>query len=151
MEATTSASKSSVPNNQSNWIQNVMDSWDAMVAKEASSTRDEPVEILEQCEMVITLQTDGTDMEKATKDLSKSLVSLNPSSILTTTQLPRWNIDHKVVGSRKHSHSDLAPSKPNSKDGKSGGLALFWRMGVDLEVVFPDKIMIVALVYLDPP
>ena len=35
--------------------------------------------------------------------------------------------------------------------GVSGGLAFFWRMGVDLEVVFSDKNMIVALVYLDPP
>ena len=35
--------------------------------------------------------------------------------------------------------------------GKSGGLALFWRMGVDLDVVFSDKNMIVALVYSDPP
>lgn len=35
--------------------------------------------------------------------------------------------------------------------GKSGGLALFWRLGVDLEVVFSDKNMIVALVYSDPP
>ena len=34
--------------------------------------------------------------------------------------------------------------------GKSGSLALFWRMGVDLEVVFSDKNMIVALVYSDP-
>nr|POE99080.1 hypothetical protein CFP56_56264 [Quercus suber] len=46
-----------------------MDSWDAMIAKEASGTRDEPVEILEQSEMVTTLQTDGTNMEKATEDL----------------------------------------------------------------------------------
>ena len=35
--------------------------------------------------------------------------------------------------------------------GVSGGLAFFWRMGVDLEVVFSDKNMIVALVYSDPP
>ena len=35
--------------------------------------------------------------------------------------------------------------------GVSGGLALFWRMGVDLEVVFSNKNMIVALVYSDPP
>ena len=34
--------------------------------------------------------------------------------------------------------------------GKSGSLALFWRMGVDLEVIFFDKNMIVALVYSDP-
>ena len=35
--------------------------------------------------------------------------------------------------------------------GVSGGLALFWRMGADLEVVFSDKNMIVALGYSDPP
>ena len=116
MEATTSASQSSIPNNRSNWIQNAMDSWDAMIAREATGTRDEPVETIEQCEMVTTLQTDGTDMEKATADLSKSLVSLNPSSILTTIQLPCWNIDHKIVGSPKHSHFDPPPSKPNNKD-----------------------------------
>ena len=34
--------------------------------------------------------------------------------------------------------------------GISSGLALFLRMGVDLEVVFSDKNMIVALVYSDP-
>ena len=68
-----------------------------MIAFEASGTRDEPMEILEQCEMVTTLQTVGTDMEKATADLPKSLVSLNPSSVLTHAQLPRWNIDHKIV------------------------------------------------------
>ncbi|KAF3949315.1 hypothetical protein CMV_024802 [Castanea mollissima] len=68
-----SDSKSSVPSNRSNWIQNALDSWDAMVAIEASGARDEPVEILEQCEMVTTLHSDGIDMEKATEDLSKSL------------------------------------------------------------------------------
>ena len=93
-----------------------MDLWDAMISREASGTRDELVEILEQCEMVNTLQTDGTDMKNAIEDFSKSLVSLNPSSILTTTQLPCWNVDHKIVGSPKHSHSDPAPSKPNNKD-----------------------------------
>ena len=30
--------------------------------------------------------------------------------------------------------------------GKAGGLALFWRMGVDLEVVFSDDNAIVALI-----
>ena len=35
--------------------------------------------------------------------------------------------------------------------GIFGGLALFWRMGVDLEVVFFYENMIVALVYSDPP
>nr|POE94160.1 hva22-like protein a [Quercus suber] len=49
-----------------------MDSWDAIIAREASGTRDETVETLEQCEMVTTLQADGTNMEKATEDLSKS-------------------------------------------------------------------------------
>ena len=34
--------------------------------------------------------------------------------------------------------------------GKAGGLALFWRMGVDLEVVFSDGNVIAALIYLDP-
>ena len=34
--------------------------------------------------------------------------------------------------------------------GKAGGLALFWRMGVDLEVVFSDDNAIVALIYSDP-
>ena len=34
--------------------------------------------------------------------------------------------------------------------GKARGLALFWRMGVDLEVVFSDDNAIVALIYLDP-
>ena len=34
--------------------------------------------------------------------------------------------------------------------GKAGGLALFWRMGVDLEVVFSDDNVIVALIYSDP-
>ena len=35
-------------------------------------------------------------------------------------------------------------------NGSSGGLALFWRLGVELEVVFFDRNMIVALVYSDP-
>ena len=34
--------------------------------------------------------------------------------------------------------------------GKAGGLALFWRMGVDLEVVFFDGNVIAALIYSDP-
>ena len=36
-------------------------------------------------------------------------------------------------------------------DGLSGGLAMFWRSGVELEVVFSNKNMIVVLVYSDPP
>ena len=36
-------------------------------------------------------------------------------------------------------------------DSLSGGLALFWRSGLELEVVFSNKNMIVALVYSDPP
>ena len=36
-------------------------------------------------------------------------------------------------------------------DGLLGGLALFWRLGVELEVVFSNKNMIMALVYSDPP
>ena len=36
-------------------------------------------------------------------------------------------------------------------DGLSGGLALFWRLGVELEMVFSNKNMIMALVYSDPP
>uniref|UniRef100_A0A2N9IMG3 CCHC-type domain-containing protein n=1 Tax=Fagus sylvatica TaxID=28930 RepID=A0A2N9IMG3_FAGSY len=35
--------------------------------------------------------------------------------------------------------------------GKSGGLALFWKMGVELEVVYSDNNLIAALVYSDPP
>ena len=35
--------------------------------------------------------------------------------------------------------------------GKSGGLALFWKMGVELEVVYFDNNLIVALVYSDLP
>ena len=35
--------------------------------------------------------------------------------------------------------------------GRSGGLALFWRLGVDLEVVYSDLNLIVALVYSNPP
>ena len=34
--------------------------------------------------------------------------------------------------------------------GKAGCLALFWRMGVDLEVVFFDGNVIVALIYSNP-
>ena len=36
-------------------------------------------------------------------------------------------------------------------NGLSGDLALFWRSGVDVEVVFSNKNMIVALVYSNPP
>jgi exonuclease III len=35
--------------------------------------------------------------------------------------------------------------------GKTGGLALFWKLGVELEVVFSNKNCIAALVYSDPP
>lgn len=35
-------------------------------------------------------------------------------------------------------------------NGKSGGLVLFWRLGVELEVVFSDKNLIIALVFSDP-
>jgi hypothetical protein len=34
--------------------------------------------------------------------------------------------------------------------GKAGGLALFWKVGVELEVVFSNKNAIVALIYSDP-
>ena len=34
---------------------------------------------------------------------------------------------------------------------RSGGFALFWRLGVDLEVVYSDLNLIAALVYSDPP
>ena len=35
--------------------------------------------------------------------------------------------------------------------GRFGGLALFWRLGVDLEVVYSDINLITALIYSDPP
>ena len=35
--------------------------------------------------------------------------------------------------------------------GKLGGLVLFWKMGVELEVVYFDNNLIVALVYSDLP
>ena len=34
--------------------------------------------------------------------------------------------------------------------GKAGGLALFWKLGVELEVVLSNKNCIVALIYSDP-
>uniref|UniRef100_A0A2N9J298 CCHC-type domain-containing protein n=1 Tax=Fagus sylvatica TaxID=28930 RepID=A0A2N9J298_FAGSY len=34
--------------------------------------------------------------------------------------------------------------------GKAGGLAFFWKLGVDLEVVYSDNYVITALVYSDP-
>ena len=35
--------------------------------------------------------------------------------------------------------------------GKSGGLAIFWKAGMDLEIVYSDKNVIASLVYSDPP
>ena len=35
--------------------------------------------------------------------------------------------------------------------GKSGGLAIFWKAGMDLEMVYSDKNVIASLVYSDPP
>ena len=34
--------------------------------------------------------------------------------------------------------------------GRAGGLALFWKMGIDLEVIFANKNVVVSLVYSDP-
>ena len=34
--------------------------------------------------------------------------------------------------------------------GKAGGLALFWKVGVKLEVVFENKYVLASLVYSDP-
>ena len=36
-------------------------------------------------------------------------------------------------------------------NGRFGGLALFWRLGVDLEVVYSDINLIAALIYSDSP
>ena len=33
--------------------------------------------------------------------------------------------------------------------GKAGGLALFWKLGVDLEVIFANRFVMAALVYSD--
>ena len=33
----------------------------------------------------------------------------------------------------------------------SGGLAIFWKAGVDLEIVYFDRNVIASLVYFDPP
>ena len=35
-------------------------------------------------------------------------------------------------------------------NGRAGGLALFWRMGVDLEIVYLDSNLIASLIYSDP-
>ena len=35
--------------------------------------------------------------------------------------------------------------------GKAGGLAIFWKFGVDLEVVYLDRYVIASLIYSDPP
>ena len=35
--------------------------------------------------------------------------------------------------------------------GKAGGLAIFWKLRVELEVVFSNKFAIAALIYSDPP
>ena len=35
--------------------------------------------------------------------------------------------------------------------GKAGGLPLFQKRGIELEVVFNNKNVIVCLIYLDPP
>ena len=38
-----------------------------------------------------------------------------------------------------------------NSEGKAGGFAIFWKLGVELEVVFSNSHVIVALVYSDPP
>ena len=35
-------------------------------------------------------------------------------------------------------------------NGRAGGLALFWRMAVDLEIVYSDSNVIASLIYSDP-
>jgi hypothetical protein len=35
--------------------------------------------------------------------------------------------------------------------GKAGGLAIFWKFRVDLEVVYSDRYVIASLIYLNPP
>ena len=35
-------------------------------------------------------------------------------------------------------------------NGRAGGLALFWRMGVDLEIIYLDSNIIASLIYFDP-
>jgi exonuclease III len=35
--------------------------------------------------------------------------------------------------------------------GKTGGLVLFWKAGIELEVVFENKYVMASLIYSDPP
>ena len=111
VEATPSASRSSIPQNQSSWIQIAKDSWDAMITREERGIRDEPVEVLEQCRTVILHQNDGTYLEKATDVLSKSLVSLNPSPSLVTSQLSRLSLDYNLLGSPNHRSAGPSSTK----------------------------------------
>lgn len=113
VEATPFASRPTVPRNQSSWIPIALDSWDAMITREERGIRDEPVGVLEQFRMETLHQNDGTYLEKATEDLSKSLVSLNPCPTLVTPQLSCSNTDRNLLGSPNHISTGPSSTKPN--------------------------------------
>uniref|UniRef100_A0A7N2L3I4 Reverse transcriptase n=1 Tax=Quercus lobata TaxID=97700 RepID=A0A7N2L3I4_QUELO len=82
-------------------------------------------------------------------EVSMSLLSPNLIPVASSSQ----------HSSRRTSLKDQARVKAvsrvvrfkNGKAGRASGLALFWSLGVELEVMYSDKNMITALVYSDPP
>ena len=82
-------------------IQENLESWNAMIAREEQGSKDHPVDVLEHCvEVADPVQVDGTSIEDATIRLLEALVNLDSHASSVTHQLDgSTSITHQPDGS----------------------------------------------------
>ena len=83
----------------SNWIQENLESWNAMIVREEQGSKDHHVDVPEHCvEMAEPMQVDGTSIKAAMIHLSEALVNLDSYASLVThqpdgsTSFTSWNL-----------------------------------------------------------